>query len=182
MMKTRLFLTVAMAIAASGSLRAQPPAPPAPTPEAPDAQKPANTPKGIWQASLPGGTYMISVDKITSVSRHKYLLDGSLVVDEVTVDSTGQALARFYFISPLGSKSSVPLGETVIDKGKGLFEDASEKVGVADPSTMVVKKYPETTHARTIEYRLTSEEQLTSLFNSARDGWTSGRGGQFRAK
>ena len=42
---------------------------------------------------------MVALDRIASVSRHKYVLDGALIIDEVTVDTVGQASARFYFIS-----------------------------------------------------------------------------------
>ena len=50
--------------------------------------------KGIWQATLPGGEYAVSTDRITSVSRHSYLLDGTLLVDEVTIDTTGVSLHK----------------------------------------------------------------------------------------
>ena len=47
---------------------------------------------------------------------------------------------------------------------------------------MVVKKYPDTTHAKSIEYRVLSEAELTSLYGSARTAWESGRGRQFTGK
>jgi len=136
--------------------------------------------QGFWQASLPGGTFVVQVNKITSVSRHRYLLDGALVVDEVTVDTTGQSLARFYFITPVGGTGGT-VGDTAnaaLQQGKGLLDAAGQKAGV-DLDNMVIKKYPDTTHARTIEYRIPTETQLTSLFNSAKQAWQTGQGGQF---
>ena len=47
---------------------------------------------------------------------------------------------------------------------------------------MVVKKYPVTSHAKTIEYRILSEAELTSLYNSVRNSWETGRGRKFTAK
>ena len=32
---------------------------------------------------------MVGLDRIASVSRHKYVLDGALIIDEVTVEQTG---------------------------------------------------------------------------------------------
>jgi hypothetical protein len=47
---------------------------------------------------------------------------------------------------------------------------------------MVIKKYPDTSHARTIEYRLLSEKDLSALYASVRNAWETGRGRQFSAK
>src|SRR5690606_9670201 len=58
-------------------------------------------PRRFWQANLAGGHYMVAIDRISSVSRHSYVLDGAVIVDEVTVDTLGQALARFYFLKPV---------------------------------------------------------------------------------
>lgn len=136
--------------------------------------------QGFWQATLPGGAFVVQVNKITSVSRHRYLLDGALVVDEVTVDTTGQSLARFYFITPVGGAGGTA-GDTAnaaLERGKGLLDAVGQRTGM-DLDNMVIKKYPETTHARTIEYRIPTEAQLTSLFNSAKQAWQTGQGGQF---
>jgi len=40
-------------------------------------------------------------------------------------------------------------------------------------NTTVVKSYPTTTHAHTVEYRMASLADLTSLFNSIEAAWTS---------
>ena len=58
-------------------------------------------PNRFWQATLGGGHFMVALDRIASVSRQKYVLDGAVIVDEVTVDTVGQALARFYYITPI---------------------------------------------------------------------------------
>jgi len=47
---------------------------------------------------------------------------------------------------------------------------------------MVVKKYPLTTHAKTIEYRLLTEAQLNALYQSARTAWVSGKGRVFTGR
>ena len=57
--------------------------------------------KRRWECSLPGGEYSVNLGAITSVSKHSYVLDGTLLVTEATVDTTGTALARFYYIEPI---------------------------------------------------------------------------------
>jgi hypothetical protein len=158
-----------------------------PEPPAAGEQKPDDTPQSnrFWQASLPGGHYMVALDRISSVSRHKYVLDGSVIVDEVTVDALGQALARFYFIEPLSSAAGGnSVGATagrLADRGKELLDRGASIAGT-QVHEMVVKKFPETTHARTIEYRLLSEGELTALHNSVRSAWEAGRGRKFTVK
>jgi hypothetical protein len=124
---------------------------------------------------------MVLLNHIVSVSRHKYLLDGALIVDEVTIDTTGQALARFYFISPV---SDAAPGNTIADiaqHGRELVDKATKYVGT-EVQNMVVKKYPDTTHAKSIEYRMLSEADLSSLHGSVQNAWETGRGRKFSAK
>lgn len=149
-----------------------------PTQTTPDTKGNTPGPNRFWQATLTGGHYMIALDKITSVSRHKYVLDGALIVDEVTVDSTGQALARFYFISPITDAAGSGLASQVAAQGKQLIDKAAQRGGT-DVQNMVVKKYPDTTHAKSIEYRLLTEAELTSLYDSVRTSWETGRGRKF---
>jgi len=138
--------------------------------------------RGIWQATLAGGEYAVSTDKITSVSRHSYLLDGALIVDEVTVDTIGQALARFYFITPVGAQGTAGgTAGAAMERGKGMLDSVGQRAG-ADLENMVIKKYPVTTHAKTIEYRLSTQQELTNLFESAKQAWQSGQGGTFSAQ
>jgi hypothetical protein len=155
------------------------------TPTAPEKPSDSAGANRFWQATLGGGHYMVSLDRISSVSRHKYVLDGALIVDEVTVDALGQSLARFYFITPIsdaadGNGAAAALSSAV-DRGRELIDKAADKAG-ADVHQMVVKKFPETTHARTVEFRLLSEAELSGLYNSVRGAWESGRGRKFAVK
>jgi len=133
----------------------------------------------FWEAALPGGHFQVPLDRIVSLSMHEYVLDGSVVVTEVTVDTVGQALARFYYIEPVSERASgTGTGDAVagiVDRGRELVERAGQRTGTGIHN-MVHKKYGVSTHTKTIEYRLGSMQELTALYNSARRAWDSGRG------
>ncbi|MFU8893290.1 MAG: hypothetical protein ACNA8L_06640 [Luteolibacter sp.] len=129
----------------------------------------------FWQASVGGGHYMVRLDRIASISRHRYLLDGAVIVDEVTVDTAGQALARFYHLAPITDAVGNDSVARIAGRGREILEQAAGRAN-SDIQNMVVKKYPDTTHARTIEYRVETAEQLTALYDSLRTAWESGRG------
>lgn len=150
------------------------------TPEKPKA---GETPghNRFWQATVNGGHFMVALDRIASVSRHKYVLDGTLTVDEVTVDTVGQALARFYFITPITDSAPGKSVAGIANRGRELLDKAATQVGI-DVQNMVMKKYPDTTHAKSIEYRMLSAADLTALYGSVRNAWETGRGRQFTAK
>ena len=146
-----------------------------PQPKAPEDSVQQNR---FWQASLPGGHYMVALDRISAVSRHRYVLDGAVIVDEVTVDALGQALARFYYIEPVTDSVGGAAGDAarrLAKRGEQLIEGAARSAGT-DIHEMVVKKFPETTHARTIEYRVLSEAELAALHQSVLNAWEKGRG------
>lgn len=149
------------------------------TPQAPDGQNNGVTDAAarnpFWQATVGGGHYMVRLDRIASISRHRYLLDGAVIVDEVTVDTAGQALARFYHLAPVTDAVGNDSAGRIAGRGRELIEQAAGRANT-DVQNMVVKKYPDTTHARTIEYRIETTEQLTALYNSLRTAWESGRG------
>ncbi len=160
------------------TLRAQAPDEEPQEEETEEIQGDAEGPRRFWQANLPGGHYMVALDRISSVSRHSYVLDGAVLVDEVTVDTVGQALARFYFLQPVTAAAPGNAAAQLTQRGKELLEQAGRSAGT-DVHNMVMKKYPDTTHSKTIEYRLLSEQQLSGLYGSLRTAWESGRGRVF---
>jgi len=132
----------------------------------------------IWEASLPGGNYMVSLTRISSVSMHSYLVNGNYMVHEVVVDTSGAALARFYAIELIGEKSDANIAKNLIERGKQIAERGGNRVGI-DPNTLVEKTNPHTTHAKTIEYRLSSKDDLDQLLKSAQRAWRENRGRKF---
>jgi hypothetical protein len=144
-----------------------------------NSNKEEDGPRRFWQAALPGGHYMVAIDRIASISQQTYLLDGGVVVHEVTVDTNGQALARFYYLEPPKTSSSTTT--QMVDRGRELVDQAGQRSGT-NMQDMVMKKYPETTHAKCIEYRLKNEKELEALYKSLRETWESGKGRKFTVK
>ena len=129
----------------------------------------------FWQARVPGGHYMVALDRISNISIHEYLLDGNFVVNEVTIDTTGRALARFYYIEPLADSSGRTEITRVIDKGRELVERAGQRANT-NAHEMAQKNYPTTTHAGMIEYRLLDLRDLDALYGSVKTAWETGKG------
>jgi len=137
--------------------------------------------RGFWEANLTGGNYVVALSRITSVSRHRYVLDGAVIVDEVTVDTEGQSLARFYFISPVttaGPESgTAQIAERALEIASNTLKERGSSV-----QDMVQKKYPLTTHSKAIEYRLMTEAQLNTLYQSVKTAWQTGDGRIFNGR
>ena len=108
-----------------------------------------------------------------------------MIVDEVTVDALGQALARFYFLTPVtGAVTGNAAGNAasrIVERARDIVDKTADEAGT-DIHNMVIKKFPETTHAHTIEYRVLSAEELSGLYNSVRTAWETGRGRKFTIK
>ncbi len=130
----------------------------------------------IWRANLPGGTYEIVVGAIISVSSHEYVIEpGTTRVTEVNVDTTGQLAVRFYYIEPAIPAPPGGIGAASIEKVKSLVAEAGERTGASELWKNVRKTYPNTTHAKTVEYRVASRESLSKIFSSASQCLRTGR-------
>ena len=114
---------------------------------------------------------------ILSVSTHEYVVDGAARVTEVNIDTTGQFAVRFYYIEPAVVAGPGGIGAATFGKVQSILSDAADRAGT-DAWKKVVKSYPATTHARTIEYRLSSKDSLTQIFTSAANSQATGKPGQ----
>jgi hypothetical protein len=164
-MKFVPIIFLAFALAA----RAQSPSP---------TESPSPTPTSrlpIWRCELPGGTYEVALRAIVSVSMHEYVVDGAARVNEMNVDTQGNMSVRFYYLEPIAAKSPLGVGQSAIDRVGDLAREAGQRVGAEDVWQRVVKTYPTTTHAHTIEYRVESEDQLKQIFTSAQGAFESGK-------
>ncbi len=120
----------------------------------------------------------MALRSIASISSHEYLVDAAARVTEVTVATNSSVEARFYFLEPLIPNSSSPLMPT--SALSVLQQHAQDLATTAAPVEKVwekvVKTYPTSTHAHTVEYRLTSKANLQQLYSSLESAWTSGKG------
>jgi hypothetical protein len=122
----------------------------------------------MWRADLPGGTYEVAIRSIISVSTHEYVVDGVARVTEMNIETPGSLEVRFYYLEPITPTSPVGIGQSAMDKVQELAEQAAGRVVPGEPPwEKVIKNYPTTTHAHTVEYRLDSKDQVQTLFNSA---------------
>ncbi len=154
----------------AATLHAQAPTPPA-QPPAPTGDKTNQT---LFRCTLPGGTYEVAVRAIVAVASHEYVVDGIARVTEVNIDTTGALVARFYYIEPATPNTPGGLGAATIEKAQQLFKEAADRSG-QDAWKKVVKNYPMTTHARTVEYRVTEKEHLTRIFAGAEEAFRLGK-------
>ena len=135
----------------------------------------------FWQASFPAGQYIVALDRISSISQHKYLLDGNLIITEVTIDTVGDSLLRVYHIEPAAADSQVGAAQRLVERGNELLERAGQRTGT-NLHEMVQKQYPTTTHSKTVEYRVRNLGTLGALFRSVENAWKNGRGRNFRVR
>jgi hypothetical protein len=138
-------------------------------------------PRRFWQASLPGGHYMVAIDRIASISMHQYVLDAQLLVDEVVVDTNGRGLARFYFVTTVAEASGSGTVTRAVEKGRELIDRAGQRAGT-DIHELAQKNYPTTSHAGMIEYRILDKRDLSALYASLKNAWETGKGRKLTIK
>jgi hypothetical protein len=136
----------------------------APTPAATPIQ--ARIP--MWRCELPGGIYEVAIRSIISVSTHEYVVDGVARVTELNIETPGDTEVRYYYLEPLTTTSPIGVGQSAFDKAQEAVTEAASRLSPDQepPWEKVVKNYPTTTHAHTVEYRVDSKDDLETLFNS----------------
>ena len=127
-----------------------------------------------WRSDLPGGTYVVDTGKIASVSTHEYISDGAIRVTELTIATISAVTARFYYIEPVVTNERA---QQLLDKVQEKAGIVAERLGQDQNQVWqkVVKNYPLTTHAHTVEYRVVSKDHITRLFSSALDSWRNNK-------
>lgn len=162
------FLTVLLLVLAAPLLHAQ-------------QATPSPTNIRMWRCNLPGGSYSVALRNIVSVSSHEYVIDGGVRVTEVNIDTDGNALARFYYLEPNTPNTPGALGGATLEKAQQLLQEAADRTG-QDVWKKVVKSYPTSTHAHTIEYRVEDKATLTKLYESAESALRLNQNSVFNAK
>lgn len=178
-LRTRMKSLLPFLLLVPAALMAQNPRP------QPNGGSPAAPPAQVfWRCDLPGGTYEVAVRSIVSVSSHEFVVDGAARVTEVNIDTAGPLVARFYYLEPYSPASpqspAAALTSAALQKLQGAASSAADTTGLEPAWKKVVKNYPATTHAHTIEYRLSSKDDLTALFTSVETSFHNGTAGAFK--
>ncbi len=166
-----LLLTVLATFASAQT----PPSAPAPAPPAPLADSSSNP--NFWQASFTnGGHYLVKLNQINCASKHEYISDAVARVVEVTIGTDSAVVARFYFFEPAGKDTPLNAGQILINRAQDAAQQAAARVSPSAARLNVVKNYPTSTHAHTVEYSVQDEATLNSLYASLMAAINSGRG------
>jgi len=136
----------------------------------------------FWQCNINGGELMVAVDRIGSISKTQFLLDGGLLCTEVTIDTLGgQSLTRIYHVVPATEAMAPNAATKIVDRAKELVDNNAARAGTR-LHELVQKSYPTTTHAHTVEFRVMHLEDLEALYSSLKATWISGKGRNFTIK
>jgi hypothetical protein len=131
----------------------------------------------FWQCVTPTGNFTVALKDITSVSIHEYTVDGAARVTEMNVGTTGSLIARFYFLEAVSANSPLSTLEAAQSRIREVANSAANRVTGQDGAWEgVVKNYPLSTHAHTVEYRVPDKGTVQKLFESAEKAWMEGRG------
>ena len=134
-------------------------------------------PVGFWKCELPGGTFLVALRNIQSVSTHEYVVDGAARVTEVTIATASSVEGRFYYLEPMtvhSTSAAVPASIQTLQQR--VTDLATQRAPVEPVWEKVVKTYPTTTHAHTVEYRITSLANLQQIYASLEQAWTTNKG------
>ena len=142
----------------------------------------SSRPDALWRCELPGGVYLVALRSVVSVSSHEFVVDGAARVTEVTVATASTVEARFYFLEPLTAAAPAPAAATLEQLQQKAQDLAAAHAPVDAVWQKVIKNYPATTHAHTVEYRLATKADLQSLRLSLEQAWTTGRGANFKVE
>jgi hypothetical protein len=142
-------------------------------------QQDSVTQDGLWQGKFKGGNYIVRCNSIIALSKHEYISDGVARVVEVNLTLNSAQIVRFYFLEaykPDTGSSTVGAGTQALEKAKGLFEQAAGRVSPDLATPKVVKNYPASTHAHTVEFVLKDEAKLNTLYGSLERSFRTGQG------
>lgn len=150
------------------------------TPASPNQEE--VTRDGLWDGKLAGGSYLVRCTQILALSKHEYVADGTARVVEVNLTMNSNMTVRFYYLEPVRLEGGgvIGAGQQAIDKAREMMKDAASRVSPTLITPKVVKSYPISTHAHTVEFVLSSEERLNSLHASLERSFRTGQGRLWR--
>lgn len=152
---------------------------PGQSPTGQGGQQEETTRDGLWDGRMKGGNYIVRANSIIALSKHEYVGNGVARVVEVNITLSSSQIVRFYFLEPMKLENGsglVNAGTQAIERAKGLVEQAAGRVSPTLTEARVIKDYPNTTHAHTVEFAIKEEAKLNSLFQSLERSFRTGIG------
>lgn len=134
-------------------------------------------PLPIWEAPIPEvqGKFTVSLNSICSIAVENYDLQyekKTYPVTECSIETVGGKTARFYFIDEdreqKEEEKDSPLKPVKEAANFFLPESEDEK---NDDKFRVVKQYPQSSTASSVEYRLRSKTEVIELYRNLREAW-----------
>ncbi len=144
--------------------------------------------QGIFGIEVAGSdvSFYGRADQILSVSFQEYVVTGAGIVSEVVIDLRGSnQLLRIYNVRPPGTTDVSERANRMSaanSENRGLDPSAATKLPVpsqiqaleskvtnltsAGTAGLVVKTYPTTTHAKTVEMMVSSKSELLAFYKS----------------
>jgi hypothetical protein len=153
-----------------------------PAQTAPSANRDDNgdelTPDGLWDGRLKGGNYVVRIPAIAALSKHEYIANAAARVVEINITLDSATVVRFYFLEPAKIEGGgvIGAGQSALDRARTLAEQAANRVSPTLTEPKVVKDYPLSTHAHTVEFVLKDEERLNSMYTSLNRSLRTGKG------
>ncbi|MGC6606069.1 MAG: hypothetical protein ACON5O_04875 [Lentimonas sp.] len=144
--------------------------------------------KALFGIEFNDGTrdYVAKEGSVSSISIQRYITTSFNVV-ELNIVTDGAALVRIYHSRPIKpgelqealsdgvSATGLPGASSIIQRPlpPKIQEMADRAAGVQEAvtSSTVIKDYPHATHARTVEYRMSSRVELYELYDELRKHW-----------
>lgn len=132
--------------------------------------------RGFLSIDYKGGRFVMPYSRIVSISQHDYLVDGGGRVYELTIDTTGAVVARFYFLESNLENSPFKAGQIINNRLKETEKMIQGKTG--ESARSVIKHYPDTTHAKMVEFNVSNKSHLGTIFGHVTHEWIEegGRG------
>lgn len=170
-------ITFLLFLLSIGLLQAQTPTPAPADPSEQQADEP--TRDGLWDGRFKGGNYVVRCNAIIALSKHEYVSDGVARVVEVNLTLNSAQVVRFYFLEPVKvetGSSFVTAGTQALERAKDMAEQAAGRISPTLTDPKVVKNYPASTHAHTVEFVVKEEARLNAMFQSLQRGFRTGQG------
>ena len=118
---------------------------------------------------------MVPLAEVEFVAKQNYIVDGNIDVTEVTASMRSKTLLRFYFIKEIEGAAWQRLASDAARVDDLLSKQTGQLAvtpSMQSPrNSKVVKNYPVTTHAQTVEYRLQKKEEVEELYTSLRNAF-----------